>query len=94
MRDIWDVLDVLDGLDLRLWRRFQRLVVIVLLGGLLAGAAWATDALEWGINAYVDRQTEAFTDILDQLSEDLLKDITPTTSDGEVGEVSDVAPRG
>ena len=60
----------------RTMRRLRRWVVMVLAIGLASGSAWATGAVEWGVQAHVDRQTGHFTELLD----DVIADLTPVTT--------------
>jgi putative transposase len=54
--------------------RFMLLAV-----SLALGTGWATNVIDWGLNAYVDYQTDKVTSILDDVTDDLIPTVTSIT---------------
>jgi hypothetical protein len=79
MEDFMESVKFLKALNPRLWRRIKDAVLLVLAAGLALGTGWATNTVNWGLNAFVDYQTEKVTRILDDVTDDLIPTVTSTT---------------
>ena len=79
MEDSMELVKFLNALNPRLWRRIKSALLLLLAAGLAFGTGWATNVVDWGINAFVDYQTEKVTRILDDVTDDLMPSVTSTT---------------